>query len=406
MRIYYSLLVLMLCSTTLSGQWNGYNYRLPINNVEDQWHRIDLPLALFAHSQDNLSDVRIYGLTASSDTLEIPYILQEAIDVIVEKEVPFSIINESFNESGFYFTFQLDELQDINQMQLTFQENNFDWLVQLQASHDQQQWYTLLEDYRILSIKNEWTDYKFNQLSFPNAQYKFYRLRIPSEEAPGLLKAAVYHRQLKAGSYLNFPIKDYQQSHLIKEKVTHVDFELNDVTPVSRLSLQIMDQVDFYRSFTLQYVVDSAETDHGWQRQYKTLTRGTLNSLEQQRYLFDKVVARQFRIVINNQDNQPLHLGRIELSGAKHFLTARFRQADLYYLVFGNEESRVPQYDIVRFQSTIPQQISSLELGSLEQLNPEGMTKKQLFTNKIWLWAIMIAIIGLLGWSSVRMLRS
>src|SRR5690606_40823506 len=62
------------------------------------------------------------------------------------------------NESGYFFTFEMPAREPINQLYLQFKEKNFDWKIRLEGSHDQQEWFTIADDYRIVSISNQLTD--------------------------------------------------------------------------------------------------------------------------------------------------------------------------------------------------------------------------------------------------------
>jgi len=66
-----------------------------------------------------------------------------------------------------------------------------------------------------------------------------------------------------------------------------------------------------------------------------------------------------------------------------------------------------PQYDIARFTDKIPESPPVISLGKERVLSgeEEQPAVHPLFANKAWLWAVMVVIIGLLGWFSFRMMR-
>jgi hypothetical protein len=134
---------------------------MALNGVNQQWHSIQLPNIVFSKVQASLSDLRIYGFKGK-DTIEVPYILEKNADQIIEKETPITIINQSKSDKGSYYTLQLNSEATINQIRLSFSATNFDWHVQLEGSNDQNTWFTILNNYRILSIKNSATDYRLH----------------------------------------------------------------------------------------------------------------------------------------------------------------------------------------------------------------------------------------------------
>ena len=118
--------------------------------------------------------------------LKYPYILQQARENQTEKIIPFQLINQSKNENGFYYTFQIPTESTINQINLEFDQQNFDWRVSLEGSQDQNEWFSILQDYRILSIKNDLTEFDFTRLIFPDARFRYYRLLIKTNTNPEL----------------------------------------------------------------------------------------------------------------------------------------------------------------------------------------------------------------------------
>ena len=89
-----------------------------------------------------------------------------------------------------------------------------------------------------------------------------------------------------------------------------------------------------------------------------------------------------------------------------HELIARFTEPASYFLTYGHKKVGDPHYDIDRFTEKIPPVVLPLKLG-VEQpiLHKEVSGSQALFMNKNWLWAIMIIIIVLLGWFSIKMIK-
>jgi len=75
-------------------------------------------------------------------------------------------------------------------------------------------------------------------------------------------------------------------------------------------------------------------------------------------------------------------------------------------LTYGNKKARRPNYDIARFTDKIPENLKALTLGPEVIIAKKKVDEIQpIFENKIWLWAIMALVIGLLGWFTLRMMK-
>jgi len=122
-----AILLLLLISTASYGQMDQYDYQREIKGITEQWHKLTLPDEIFGKVSDRLTDIRIYGITSSKDTIEAAYLLNQTTDKELNKEVASSILNTSHNQLGYYFTIEVPDKEPVNQLMLDFKEQNFDW---------------------------------------------------------------------------------------------------------------------------------------------------------------------------------------------------------------------------------------------------------------------------------------
>ena len=187
---------------------------------------------------------------------------------------------------------------------------------------------------------------------------------------------------------------------------TIINVQLAMPVPVSRVKIYVHDTVDYYRPVTLQYATDSSQITGGWSYHFETLASATLNSIEENELTSNSTVTDKLQLIISNQDNQPLKIDSVEVKGFEHALIARLAVPATYWLVYGNSEAAVPNYDISRFTGKIPTAVTALALGEEVLIEKEKVAvTAPLFQNKIWLWALMIVIIVTLGGFSISMMK-
>ena len=399
-------LLLLLCINAY-GQLEQYHYKRELPGVQDTWHRIVLPNEIFAKVSQQLSDIRIFGITADNDIIEAPYLLRLATGKTSEKEVDFTLINQSRKKNGYYFTFEVPSEDPINRLILDFEQQNFDWQLTLKGSQDQQEWFTLVDDYRILSFKNDLTNYKFTKVSFPAARFGFFRLRIDAEEKPGLTAASIKLIEKTEGKLREYKIKTKKVTQVEQTQQTVIDIELKTPVPVSQVEVGVMENFDYYRPLAIQYVTDSLKTEQGWRYSYRRLGSGTLSSLEQNVFEFNNTLLQKLRITIHNHDNIHLTPDAITIKGYLHELIARFTEPARYYLAYNQQKASRPNYDLSYFEDRITDSLTTLTLGEEEEIvRKRERIKEPLFENKAWLWGIMTVIILVLGGFSIRMIKS
>lgn len=401
------LIALLLFSCdTLFGQNDEYRYRRELYDIRNQWHSLLLPDDIFGKISQSMNDIRIIGYTPQQDTIEVPYVLRLAAKKVKTHNVDFKIFNESHNDKGYYYTFELEPNVSVNKIVLTFEQENFDWRVYLEGSNNQNQWFSVLDDYRIVSIKNTLTDYEFTTLTFPNAQYRYFRLFVKSNEKPNLMKAGIIREESTEGKSKIYTPTHMNSTIQKKTKQSVIDIRLSTVVPIWNLNVIIQDTIDYYRHATVQYLSDSIKTAHGWEYVFSYLTSGTLSSFEKNEFTFNSTNIQNIRIIVDNQDNAPLKVTGVQVKGYIHELVFRFSEKATYFLIYGNSNSVKPHYDIEYFSDKIPANLTELRLGEEQsriQNTDEPMSP--LFENKIWLWVILSVVIVVLGWFTLSMIK-
>lgn len=400
------LFLFLGCFQASYGQMDQYRAKRKLTGITAEWHRLVLPDLLFQHLNDGLSDLRIYGITENKDTVEASYLLERKEDEWTTEMIDFKLINQSKTSDGFYYTFELSGETEVNEIKINFSESNFDWRLNLEGSQDQKAWFTIEEDYRILSIENELTNYRFTDLVFPLSKYSYYRILVKSKTDPGLISASVSMNKTLSGNYRKYGVTSTQISADKTNKQTLIDVDLRDLVPVSKIKVWTSSPFDFYRPITLKCLSDSVKTEKGWVYTYQTLTSGILSSIENNNYSFQGTKLKKIQIAIDNGDNPELKIDSVSVYGFVHELKIRFTEDADYYLVYGSPTASNPNYDITHFQNDIPVNLSELVLGDEELI--EKITTpptEPLFKNKMWLWVIMGIVILVLGWFSLSMLK-
>jgi len=397
---------LLFTTFAASAQIDGFSYKRELSNITEQWHKIVLPNDIYEKASDNLSDLRIFGIVESGDTIEVPYVLQTTTGKILDKEISFKIINTSHDNNGFYFTLEIPSSNAINYVNLDFEQKNFDWRLKLEGSDNRRDWFTIVDDYRIVSIENSETSYRFTNVTFPDLKYRYLRFFIPSNEKPVLNKASLLFKESAEGEYRVFPYKLIENKSDKSQRQTAFEIDLGSRVPVSYIKINVSDTIDYYRSVSVTYLLDSVKTDKGWVYHHSNLISGTITSFEENVFHFNNTLLRKLNIYINNHDNRPLTVNSFEIKGNISDVAVRFSEQGKYFLVYGNNEIRKPNYDIEQFRDKIPDNLTALIIGD-EQVMKKAVVviDKSLLKNKAWLWAVMIVIILLLGWSSVKMIR-
>ncbi|WP_299898980.1 DUF3999 family protein [uncultured Aquimarina sp.] len=408
MRLKISLVlgILVFSCVQLYAQIGKYNYKRELLGVSEDWHSVMIQDEMYANLSSNLSDIRIYGITASKDTIEAPYILKKNEPKTIHKKVDFEILNTARTVNGTFVTYKVPIDQMINQIRLDFDQTNFDTRLSVEGSQDLKSWFTITDDYRVLSINNELTSYSFTTVKFSNSKYQYYRILVKGDDVPKIAGAQINFKETKTGDYNVYRNKSLEIKEEKENKTTVIDIALDTPVPVNKVKIKVNNTFDYYRPVRLEYISDSTKIENGWRYRYGKLTSGVINSIEENEFDFRSEIGQRLRITISNYDNQPLDIQAVEILGVSHELIARFTTPATYYLTYGNKSSNIPSYDLKYMTEKIPIDLKSLGLGE-EKSIPKISEKKvePLFTNKAWLWGIMLVIILILGSFTLMMMK-
>lgn len=406
MKSNFCLILVLFFGGFAFAQLDTYDQKIELKGVSDQWHKVILNEAVFAKVNNNLSDLRIYGVRTGKDTLEAPYILKIRKASTTKQDIGFNLLNSSKNTKGSYFTYEIATKESINEIHLDFSNQNFDWRIQLEGSHNLNEWFTILEDHRILSIQNNQTDYSFTSLTFPDSKYRYYRVLINTEDTPKLRSARIIRDETISADYTSYAVKKQEVDNAVIPKNTIVNIDLGKRVPLSFLKIKVSDTVDYYRAISIAYKSDSVNTEKGWKYNYSKLASGILTSIEKNEFRFQSKLAQHLRITIQNQDNQALQIQEVETKGYRHELVTRLTEPATYYLAFGKTQDRLPSYDISKVATNIPSELIALAMGDIEEIpKKEIAVASPLFENKLWLWVVMGLVIAVLGWFTLSMMR-
>lgn len=390
--------------------WLGYfsygqgYYEHSIIGVSDQWHRVDLPDEIFGRLDHSFNSIRVISKEKNTTELEQPYLLVKDQPRTIMHPVPSTIINQTRKGNDYYFTFEISDEPMLSRIHLDFENNDFDWKILLEGSIDQKEWFTIIEDYRILALPGK---YQFTQLDFPAVNYPFLRVKINSQQKPILNAVTINSAVVTAGECENWLPKTIHHQPISNTKKSELLIDLGKVVPVSYLKIKPNSPYDYYRNFKISFLRDSLKTEAGWRERWSSAGSGTLSSFGNNVFPMDEILTSKIKLTIQNKDNQMLDIPSVEVKGAKHFLLVRFDGKPPYALQYGDRNLKYPEYDLVSFKKNIPSKPTPVKLEkAIYKKIIEENKSKPIFSNSIWLYLLMGMTMLILGGFTLSMMRN
>jgi hypothetical protein len=392
------LLILNFFTEPVKAQ-RDFAFRRKIAGVNQAtWYTIPFAQRLY-QTFDTSRNFRILGITPKGDTVEAPYFWNENRDKEIYVETDFQILNESKNEKGYFFTFEGAAEMPINRLDLNFENENFDWKVDLEGSHNQKEWFNITENQRITAIKNNSTEYVFASLTFDLSNYRYWRICVKTNEKPLLRNARLTQTKHIEGKLTTHPTQYKVEQITQNNNQTVIWVDLDEVLPISQIGLAILAKYAYQRNIKCLYLADSVY--NVWQNiMYDNISHRKKNTFD-----FKTIFAKRLKIVIENGDNIPLAIENITIKGNPIEIVTRLPEMANYYLYYGSPKNTPPQYDLEFFKNEVPNNRPLLQLGEEEILKNSNLQSEPFLSNKWWLWGIMLLIMLFLGLQTFKMMK-
>jgi len=407
------LLVSVICLSTSFAQMNSYRYKSELKGVQSDWHNLQLPKDYFENCNEDFSDIRIYGISAT-DTIEAPFVLNKLRSVAPSgtQQKSFPIINKVSGKNSYSVTLKNNNRKTLNEIQLTINDRNYDYIVGVEGSTDQLKWSIVSDSIRVLGIKNKRIDFKHDRLNFDPINFPFIKLTFKNTKRVNLKSASFVEFTERNSHYLKHKVTyTIEEDKKLKQSIIHV--KLPYKTPISKVTLVVTNKFDYYRAMRVEALIDSVVTEKGVLYNYKNIHHQNISSFKNTYQDFGRSYnidfMQQLKITISNNDNNPLSINGVEVLSDPIEISARFDDLSAnYYLVSGKINARKPTYDIVNFTKQIPKKLAKLKLEKLQHIKTkksnDELSKESIFTGAL-LWGVLLVIMLFVGYFTYKMLK-
>ncbi len=410
-RLLDTLLLLLVCVSTVRAQINTYRFKRPLPGVGAAgWYEVPLSLEVQARCDPGQADVRLFRI--GKDTLEVPYLLRVARPSAEPVPVEFRIINKSLDkQTGLYeLTLHLPKRETVSRIEFDFFEDNYDWnAVELEGGFDQREWRTLAENLRLMSIHNEEVDYRYNRLVFEPANYPYYRVRISTrslrtDHSPLEIRRVYVTHMIDAAAVFDTVKAAVDVTENTKDRSTDILLTLDRLVGVDEVRLAVRSEKDYHRTVSVSYLADSVKSDGKMHEVWASLAGGVLSSLEPFALPVGGVRTPGLKLRIFNRNDRPLSVEHVLALRYQRVILAELEPDADYALAYGKEGDLRPVYDLQYFAEKVPARAERVVPGEEVVLREEA-ARRPFFEQPLWIWGAMAAIMILLVFFSIRMLK-
>ena len=436
------LIVLLRLSALCSGEFDPSQYKsfknievlTPVNEVVAS---AQLDSEIYSSTRDNFPGVRIID----QKNTEVPYHIEKAITtqpLVIEKICRSEVKSlRELPDNKIEIIIQLKEDEPTaDGLTLITPHKNFERRVSVFGSKNGEDWVEIVSralvfDYfRYMDVDNR-------KIDLPENKFRQFRLEVEDiidEKASPLrnlwLKLndeielehveqfSVYNRtfridridlwrkitrqQFEKEVKANYPVVGFKVTQ-DKDKKRTVITVTSQREPLTSLRIVTPDR-NFHRRANVEVKRKQYGSEVWVDIGHETLS--TIQGIRQEKssIKFPEHREEVYRLIINNQDNQPLQISGLEAEGNVYEILYLNNSENKYRLFYGSETAEKPQYDFANVLNSLresnqsaPAHLSN-ELGNPDYDSDSDRRSFQIFENKWFLASITAFMVAVLGW--------
>ena len=384
----------------------SYRYVAPIQGVSPGYVLFNIPPQVYDKANPSLSDVRI----VTGEGEEVPYVIWSNTKTAERKKIETGTLNTSYIPQS-YTTFTLDIGETgirTNSLTVTTKSVDFVRRVTVEGSPDNKTFAVLKRDDYIFDLTSE-HNIKNLAVSYPTTDYRYLKVTIWDDgEEPLVDPGGEIYLVSEIRGESAVLISSMKREEKASSHTTEITLDLSYRNlPSSSAELSVDD-----KSFKREVKILSSNEDDP--AKYIESFSTTIYRITTPRFVrssslieYPEIRARYVKIIVQNENDRPLLITNVAVSGVPRKITFTSDPRKEYFLYFGNPNSKNPSYDIEELFSYIDKEtVAPVTLGAVTA-NPGYIPGAELpFTERypFLLWGAIILMIALLGGIVIRMM--
>jgi hypothetical protein len=370
----------------------------------DGFYKVFLSPAEAIYLNESLTNARILD----SNNTEVPYLLIEESPIYLQEFFKEYEIQSQKRTPGVSTVIRLHNPDQtaINNISLLLKNAEAQKTANLTGSDDGKQWFAVRENFTFYPANNARSVSEVRAIEFPLTNYKYYQLTISdSTSAPlNVLKAGYYDKSVTLGLFSVLP-DSVSITTNTQQKRTYINLKFKDGQIIDKLELSMKGTTFFQRSgkVTLERVQKVKNRE---ERYTDVIESFVIRSGQTAIITFTGLKTNNLTLEIDNGDNPALTINDINAYQLNRYLIAWLTKGEAYTIGFTGKDVAAPSYDLEYFRDSIPANAQILRIGNLQPIEAGTVSgSPTVFTNTTIIWVAIGAVIVLLGFMSLKMVR-
>jgi hypothetical protein len=400
---WINLLLFGFITVSCAAQTDGYKFYSKLDSVKTSgFYNVEVTPELSAHVKTDYSDLRI--INASNKW--VPHVLHapwyERTSHQAAYDQKFSIIENSKANTVILIESSKNISSNIG---LIITNTAAERFCTLSGSNDKENWFVINDSILLNPSASENETENIFSINFPPTSYRFYKVEIHNNNKdPFNIKGVVKYSSPEVRDTLrklnDNPVVSLQQKD--SGKISYIKITQQQPYQFDNISLQLS-RVKYYNRKVDLYVPDADNSSFANPGQLLQSFTISNNSTLKFNILLTK--SSVLYLLINNEDNLPLTVDSVKTACSNHYITTYLEAGSSYRLIMDNENAVMPNYDLSKLNSKIPDSISFLQFGKITAFTEIKPVVTAAKNNKWILWFAIAAALLILLFFTYKMFK-
>ena len=396
-------LLLLLAANSLLAQ---YKTTAKIETVKQSGlHKIIVPAEIRSCSKEELGDFRI----VDAKGIEVPYyILQGNKDAASDTFSECKILSKTAIPKNKTILIFENPKAAIDEIVLSITNSDVTKSYRISGSDNLQEWFGLVNNSQLNDLENSQNTSVFKTIPLPLTSYRYLKIEWNDQKTLpiNVLKIGFFTNQISKSTVEEIIPKNIKLLQIPAEKKTRIAINFNRPQIINQIGFTITAPNLFQRNAQI-YIHKKKQINQKSAPFPEMIFAFELSSNQNNTFSIPQLFEKDFFIEIENRDNQPLTLAKIQFFQNQIAVIADLKANEKYTVKTGNPKSNAPQYDLENFKNKMSNNLSEAKIYDIKQTAAkQNQTKVKSFWQQSWFMWLCIILGGLaISFFTTRLVR-
>ena len=357
-------------------------------------HKIILPSEIRSFSKEELGDFRIVDAKGN----EIPYyIFQDNKDAASRNFSECKILSKTVIPKSKTILIFENPKTSIDEIVLSITNSDVTKSYSISGSDNREEWFGLVNNSQLYGLENSQDTSVFKTIPLPLTSYRYLKIEWNDKKTLpiNVLKIGFFTNLVNKSKLEEIIPKSIRLLQIPAEKKTRIDISFNRPQIVNQIGFTITAPNWFQRKAQI-FVHKKRQINQKSAPFQEPVFAFELSSNKKNTFSIPQLFEKECFIEIENRDNQPLTLAKIQLFQNQIAVIADLKANEKYTIQTGNPKLNSPEYDLENFKNSINNNLPEVKIYDIKySAAKQNQTKVRSFWQQSWFMWLCISLGGL-----------